>query len=138
MAKEKTRAELHVIIEGLKNDLENATIAHRELKEKYDALEADRDSQHKLAMEWQRKWSVLYDDREACEKSLNHANKVIKEDDAKIADLEKDVDKQRAIIEHIEADLDKAQYIADDLLGHGIFHFLIVKYRNSHSNGKKS
>ena len=130
MSKEKTRAELHAEI--------------KELKEKYAALEADRDSQHELAMEWQTKWSILYDEHEACEKSLNHANDVIEQKIREIACLNKALklsgeandkliqerDAAKARVERMQADLDKAQYIAADLLEHGVFHFLIVKYSN--------
>ena len=151
MSKEKTRAELHAEVADLKAKLENEVKHATEVRAEY----ANLDAAHK----------ALRSEHEACEKSLNQANKVIVEKNAKISMLEKRVieeegkrqsaencaesrkrhiddicetikklqercDNQNARIERMQADLDKAQYIAADLLEHGVLHFLIVKYRN--------
>lgn len=134
MSKEKTRAELRAEVDRLKDDLQvtdgnlqNATIAHRELKEKYDALEKDRDEYRKESIEWQTKWDKLYKEKENESAYLNKALKLSGEANDKLIQ-ERDAAKAR--IERMQADLDKAQYIAADLLDHGVFHFLIVKYHN--------
>lgn len=137
MSKEKTRAELHAEVADLKAKLENEVKHATEVRAEY----ANLDDAHK----------ALRSEHEACEKSLERADKVIEEMNAEIERLKKReeylegsikigqelVDKKSeevkslyATIERIRADRDKYMYLANNLMEHGVFHFLIVKYRN--------
>lgn len=144
MTKEKTRAELHAIIAGLKDDLQvadgklqNATIVHRELKEKLEKEASELRSEVAL-LKCNR--SI---DRELIEKKRAEIERLKAREEYLEGELKEKtelntsqgerIQEYSESIERIRADRDKAQYIAADLLEHGVFHFLIVKYRNLHS-----
>ena len=151
MSKEKTRAELHAEVADLKAKVENRDKVIAETRAKY--VESDKSFNEQL-----RLYAALKEEHEACEKSLNHANSVIAQRNAKVSMLEKERDTAKARVEYLEgelkektelnekqgdriqkysesidlirADRDKYMYLANNMLEHGVFNFLIVKYRN--------
>lgn len=145
MSKEKTRAELHAEIKELKEYIETRGAAYealmkddKELGEKCATLEAERDEYRKESIEWQTKWDKLYkekereterlkDERDTAKVELNCEREAWEKKEQGFQKIIADMGKYE---DELKADLDKAQYIAADLLEHGVFHFLIVKYRN--------
>lgn len=144
MSKEKTRAELHAEVADLKAKVDNRDKVIAETRAKY--VEADKSFNEQLKL-----YAALKEEHEACEKSLERADKVIDEMNAEIERLEKRekylegelkektelnekqgerIQKYSENIERIRADRDKYMYLANNMLEHGVFNFLIVKYRN--------
>lgn len=158
MSKEKTRAELHAEVADLKakvaeanNNLQGVIISRDELKEKYDALVSEHEScekslnQANSVIEQKNRENAclnkaiklsgeandrLIQDRDASDARVEYLEGELKEKTELNESQGERIQKYSERVERIRADRDKAQYIAADLLEHGIFHFLIVKYRN--------
>lgn len=147
MSKEKTRAELHAEVARLKDDLQvtdsnlqNATIAHRELKEKYDALEKDRDEKRKESIEWQTKWDKLYKEKEResvrlndCLRGAEDAATMLRADKERLAKrvvgLENEVMVEKLAAKRYSKDLAEEREARIALLEGSVFNYLVTKFR---------
>ena len=158
MSKEKTRAELHAEVADLKAKLENEVKhaadvraeyanledAHKALRSEHEACEKSLNEANSVIEQKNRENACL---NKALKLSGEANGRLIQERDiikARVEYLEGElkektelnekqgdrIQKYSETNERIRADRDKYMYLANNLLEHGVFHFLIVKYRN--------